>query len=552
MEKKLILEELFRMRELMGMNVLSETRYSISRNLLMEGGKTVDELIGLGPKSVDNLTKNGVDFANDLTKLSDEFTARGIKSFADLSDVVAKKEGIAVADLTDDMIEAYIKNDDVLYKSILAKASAAAADQVDQLIKNVNVSTIFSKNPDQLKSYNVFISTPPSARNIDVLIDGVNDSIDELDKIIDDLNAAGSTVPDELKELYEQMVSRKTDLTNYKNKGTTPPTPKPKNDFPEPEDLVTDDVAEEIVSNPQSTINEIFDAIVKNRKLRKSVAPGLNAEDFDGIRARLIAKYGDVSMETLLKNYDLVKADAITMLKNAQKVIDDAEKGIVKEGTDPNKYRTLKNIGNFLYDNKLTRACVGTEGKNKNTVGFTGVAYKLPLCALGVLFISDVLSWVMTPKTERDFIGCNMLGTLGLCGTFTEYGFCEKSCSESTEPILQKVYDDTDEDFAKWVKDNDGTDPSKDTDGRFYTDKTGNKQYVDHDSSKRIFVNRGGGITPKPSKCKWTTDADAIAAVKATFKGAADKDITVDLANCKVTYYNPILKTSTTYTPDTI
>ena len=54
MEKKLILEELFRMRELMGMNVLSETRYSISRNLLMEGGKTVDELIGLGPKSVDN------------------------------------------------------------------------------------------------------------------------------------------------------------------------------------------------------------------------------------------------------------------------------------------------------------------------------------------------------------------------------------------------------------------------------------------------------------------------------------------------------------------
>jgi hypothetical protein len=227
MEKKLILEELFRMRELMGMNVLSETRYSISRNLLMEGAKTVDELVGLGPKTVDNLTKNGVDFVNDLSKLSDEFTARGIKSFADLSDVVAKKEGIAVADLTDDMIEAYIKNDDALYKSILAKASAAAADQVDQLIKNVNVSTIFSKNPDQLKSYNVFIGTPPSARNIDVLIDGVNDSIDELDKIIDDLNAAGSTVPDELKELYEQMLSRKTDLSNYKNKGTTPPTPDP-------------------------------------------------------------------------------------------------------------------------------------------------------------------------------------------------------------------------------------------------------------------------------------------------------------------------------------
>lgn len=492
MEKKLILEELFRMRELMGMNVLSETRYSISRNLLMESGKSVDELIGLGPKSVDNLTKNGVDFVNDLTKLSDEFTARGIKSFADLSDVVAKKEGIAVADLTDDMIEAYIKNDDALYKSILAKASAAAADQVDQLIKNVNVSTIFSKNPDQLKSYNVFISTPPSARNIDVLMDGVDSSIDELDKIIDDLNAAGGTVPDELKDLYEQMVSRKTDLTNYKNKGTTPTpsTPKPKDDFPEPEDLLTDDVAEEIVSNPQSTINEMFDAIIKNRKLRRSVAPSLKPEDFEIIRGRLVAKYGDISMETLLKNYDVMKSDALTMLKNAQKVIDDAEKGIVKEGTDPNKYRILKNIGNFLYDNKLTRACIGTDGKNKSEVGFKGAALKIPACALGLLFISDMLVWVSKPKNERDFIGCNLLGVIGGCKYFTEYGFCESACSESKEPILQKVYDDTDEDFAKWVSDNDGTSPGKDNTGRFYTDKNNKKQYVDHDSSKRIFKNK--------------------------------------------------------------
>lgn len=237
MEKKLILEELFRMRELMGMNVLSETRYSISRNLLMEGGKTVDELIGLGPKSVDNLTKNGVDFVNDLSKLSDEFTARGIKTFDDLVNSVATVKGLDIANVTDDMIEAYIKNDDALYKSILAKASAAAADQVDQLIKNVNLSTIFSKSPDQLKSYNVYISTPPSARNIDVLMDGVNDSIDELDKIIDDLNAAGSTVPDELKELYEQMVSKKTDLTNYKNKGTSS-TPSPDPNKPKTDDEI--------------------------------------------------------------------------------------------------------------------------------------------------------------------------------------------------------------------------------------------------------------------------------------------------------------------------
>jgi len=487
MEKKLILEELFRMRELMGMSVLSETRYSISRNLLMEGGKTIDELVGLSNRSVDNLTKNGVDFINDLTKLSDEFTSRGIKTFADLSDVVAKKEGVAVADLTDDMIESYIKNDEALYTSILAKASAIASDQVDQLIKSANLTTIFSKNPDQLTSYKTYIGTAPTARNVDNLINGVDSSIDEISKIIDD---ADGIVPDELADLYDQLLAKKTDLSSFKNKGTTPPTPKPDNDFPEPEDLITDDVAEEVISNPLSTINEMFDAIIKNRKLRKSIAPSLNSEDFEIIRGRLVAKYGDINMETLLSKYDLMKSDALTMLKNAQKVIDDADKGIVKEGTDPNKYRTLKNIGDFLYDNQLTRACIGTAGKNKKTVGFTGAGYKIPLCALGMLFINDVLSWAATPKTERDFIGCNMLGTLGLCGTFTEYGFCEKSCSESTEPILQKVYDDTDEDFTKWVSDNNGTAPGKDADGRFYTDKDGNKVYVDHDSAKRIFTNK--------------------------------------------------------------
>ena len=169
MEKKLILEELFRMRELMGMSVLSETRYSISRNLLMEGGKTIDELVGLSNRSVDNLTKNGVDFINDLTKLSDEFTSRGIKTFADLSDVVAKKQNVTVNDITDEMIRSYIKNDEKLYSSILTKASSAASQEVDTLIKNANIGLIFSKNPSQLNSYRVYISTPPSARNLDTL-----------------------------------------------------------------------------------------------------------------------------------------------------------------------------------------------------------------------------------------------------------------------------------------------------------------------------------------------------------------------------------------------
>ena len=158
-DKKIVLEEMNRMKELMGMNVISETKNSISHNLLMEGGKAIDDLIGLGPKSVDNLKSVGLDFTNDLTKLSDEFSSRGIKTFNDLSNYVAKEQGIDIADLTDDMIEAYIKNDEVLYTSILKRATEAASKITDKLIKSADLSKVFSKSPLQLRSYKTYIST---------------------------------------------------------------------------------------------------------------------------------------------------------------------------------------------------------------------------------------------------------------------------------------------------------------------------------------------------------------------------------------------------------
>jgi hypothetical protein len=163
-----------------------------------------------------------------------------------------------------------------------------------------------------------------------------------------------------------------------------------------------------------------------------------------------------------------------------------------------------------------------------------------------------MLVWASKPKNERDFVGCNLLGVLGGCQYFTRYGFCESACSESTEPIFEKVWNDTDKDFALWVAENGGTLPGKDGSERFYTDKDGTKQYVTHDPAKRTFKNTGKTPPPpppNPGTCVWKSDADAIAALKKTFASAADADITVDLSNCKVTYKNPTLKTSSTYGP---
>jgi len=211
MSKKIVLEELDRMRVLMGINVLSETSRSISHNLLMEGGKAIDDLIGLGPKSVDNLNRVGVNFRNDLTKLSDEFASRGIKTFDDLTNAVATAKSLPIANVTDDMIEAYIKNDPVLYTSILNKASEAASKIAMNLVKSADLSKVFSKSPLQLESYKTYLSTAPTQRNIDVLMDGVDKSTNEIEKIIDDIKNGKvpgvNEVPWDLNEMYDGQMN---------------------------------------------------------------------------------------------------------------------------------------------------------------------------------------------------------------------------------------------------------------------------------------------------------------------------------------------------------
>ena len=218
--------------------LLEINRYKQLMNivLLTEGGKVVDAFMPISARSIDNLTKQGVDFANDLSKLSDEFTNRGIKTFDGLTRAVAVKNGLnpnmnlSYLNITDDMIKAYIKNDDKLYKSILAKAASAAAAEADILVKNADVTALFRADPAQLANTQRFLGASPSVRTIDTLIQGVDDSIVSIEKTIDDINVGNvpgvRTVPKDLDDLYEQLLAKKLDLENYKNKDATPQTVK--------------------------------------------------------------------------------------------------------------------------------------------------------------------------------------------------------------------------------------------------------------------------------------------------------------------------------------
>ena len=252
--------------------LLEINRYKQLMNivLLTEGGKVVDEFLPIGAKSVDNLTKQGVDFANDLSKLSDEFTNRGIKTFDGLTRAVAVKNGLnpnmnlSYLNITDDMIKAYIKNDEKLYNSILAKAASAAAAEADKLVKNADVTAIFRSDPAQLVNAQRLLGASPNVRTIDTLIQGVDDSIVSIEKTIDDIsmgNVPGvRTVPKDLDELYEQLLAKKLDLGNYKNKDVTPEPVK----FPKSSTKIEEDRVQIVLGrNKENHFGKVQNIIIK-------------------------------------------------------------------------------------------------------------------------------------------------------------------------------------------------------------------------------------------------------------------------------------------------
>jgi hypothetical protein len=327
-DKKIVSEELYRIKELMGVKVVTE---SINGKLLMESGKAIDDLIGLGPKSVDNLKSVGLDFTNDLSKLSDEFASRGIKTFDDLSNVVAKSRGLDIGDLTSDMIEAYIKNDEVLYSSILKRATEAASKITDELIKSADLSKVFSKSPLQLNSYKTYISTAPTQRNIDVLSDGVNQSTIELYKIINDIKTGKvpgvNTVPRDLNELYEMFLSKKLDLNNFKNMGSKP------------------------------NVTKVIPSIGKITPDRVKIELGRNAERPFGTVQNIIIK---------LDGKDITSEDGVVGLGQMNVVIKDGE-AVVGDIVIPEKYRN-QGIATIVYQKVADE--LGVPIVNSKTKGF--------------------------------------------------------------------------------------------------------------------------------------------------------------------------------------
>ena len=90
---------------------------------------------------------------------------------------------------------------------------------VQEKFSNATLDQIFSKNPSQLYSYKVYIETDISKRTYKLLMESIEDSISEVEAIINDIKTGQiegvSNVPISLTNLLNQLKQKKIDLNNF-------------------------------------------------------------------------------------------------------------------------------------------------------------------------------------------------------------------------------------------------------------------------------------------------------------------------------------------------
>ena len=384
------------------------------------------------------------------------------------------------------MIKSYIKNDDKLYKSILAKAAAAAAAEADKLVKNADLTAIFRADPAQLVNAQRYLGASPNVRTIDTLIQGVDDSIVSIEKTIDEINMGNvpgvRTVPKDLDELYEQLLAKKLDLENYKNKDVTPTN-------------VVDDTYEKFMAG----IPKIVDDAGNFTDPRTYFSTLLNKLESQGL-----IKFGKVDKSVILDELisivnryeaDLTKAMAgfekmspSQQASYAQQAIKNLEtittsmKNSVGSGKGPNWFK--KYVLGAADEISETGAKYSGKKLFKNAFGimklylFTGLIVGFG-CTIKELYDDQKKDWDVD---FGDYADCaTLIGTWGLV-------LVDKTIITPVSNALKTDYKNTPEDFAKWVKDNKFTDADySDEDGYTYKDADGDRQIATYDPKEETF-----------------------------------------------------------------
>jgi hypothetical protein len=209
-ENKVILSEINRMRQIMGLKLIMEATVppAVRQALL--------DFMGFTEKQVDALERSAGDFS-DLSKISDEFATLGIKNLDDLQTHVAKEMGIkSLNDVSDDVILKYMKQTPEIMQGVTKKLNTLVADAADAIIKKADWESLVGKDAaDEIELALRDTIDAESAANVKILVDNYKSIIDNE---IADAVANGRTVPDSLRNLSEELgeKSKQADNINIK------------------------------------------------------------------------------------------------------------------------------------------------------------------------------------------------------------------------------------------------------------------------------------------------------------------------------------------------
>lgn len=209
-ENKVILSEINRVRQIMGLKLIMEATVppAVRQALL--------DFMGFTEKQIDALERSAGDFS-DLSKLSDEFATLGIKNLDDLQRHVAQEMGIkSLNDVSDDVILKYMKQSPEIMQGVTKKLNSLVADAADAIIKKADWQSIVGGQAAD--EFEFILRQPIDAENaadVKMFADNYKGIVDTQ---IADAVANGRTVPDSLRNLSEELGEKSKQADNINSK----------------------------------------------------------------------------------------------------------------------------------------------------------------------------------------------------------------------------------------------------------------------------------------------------------------------------------------------
>ncbi len=439
-----ILTEINRMREIIGLNLITET---IVPPELEQ--KVLKKVLGATEKQFDNLERAGIDMSSIL-KSSDELTRQGIDTFEEFVERVARDLGVtSVDDIDETIIGAWLKNNDAVYQKFAEEMAQKIASSADAIIKKTEWETLLpAGSADNITDFlsSKVAGTADELDDIKLVSDSLKKSVDDT---IADLEARGETVPESLKQLSEELGEKSKQAETVKSSMNEPTIPNVEPEFPEP--LRID--ADEVITDPKTPIDEVLTKLMDSDIMNRY--PSLSDEDIKLVADQMRARYGaNFTIEQLMANFDQLRSDFMILMKKYQDEYDELLKRGDEDAAKKKKSQleSVKKVLKFITDNKVTQACVGSKqsvvgGKIVKNVDINiNTIWKTPLCLLGFTVITDFLYNYNKDPMEKEFILCPLSNAFGLCPTLPE-GWCKNTCGTGTKTTNNTKFKDEQEEL---------------------------------------------------------------------------------------------------------